>query len=169
VEESPAEDPALHPNAQLLKTFYTAFQRRDAEAMAACYHPDVEFSDPVFPELRGEQAGAMWRMLCERGKDLVIEFRDVNADDATGSAHWDARYTFGATGRKVLNRIEARFDFEDGLIRRHRDRFDLWRWAGQALGLKGRLLGWAGPVQQAIRRQAATALERYTAAQGSTA
>jgi len=101
-------------------------------------------------------------MLCERGKDLEIEFRDVVADETTGSAHWDAHYTFSATGRKVLNRIDARFEFEDHLIRRHNDTFDLWRWAGQALGLKGQLLGWTPFVQKAIRRQANRSLERYS-------
>jgi len=36
------------PNAALIQRFYEAFQRSDAEAMAACYAPDVQFSDPVF-------------------------------------------------------------------------------------------------------------------------
>ena len=35
--------------------------------MADCYHPDVHFSDPVFPSLKGDEARGMWRMLCERG------------------------------------------------------------------------------------------------------
>ena len=38
----------MHPNARLLQDFYSAFQRRDAAAMAACYHPDVHFRDEVF-------------------------------------------------------------------------------------------------------------------------
>jgi hypothetical protein len=40
--------------------------------MVACYAPDVEFSDPVFPRLRGEEARAMWRMPVERGQDLRV-------------------------------------------------------------------------------------------------
>ena len=39
-----------------------------------------------------------------------------------------ATYTFSATGRTVVNRIRARFDFRDGKIVRHVDSFDLWRW-----------------------------------------
>ena len=54
------------PNAALIQRFYEAFQRSDAEAMAACYAPDVEFSDPVFGVLRGREAGDMWRMLISR-------------------------------------------------------------------------------------------------------
>jgi hypothetical protein len=59
--------------------------------------------------------------------------------------------------------IEARFVFRDGKIAEHRDHFDLWRWARQALGSKGLLLGWAAPVQNAIRRQAAKGLGQFRA------
>lgn len=153
----------MHPNAQRIADFYAAFQRRDGAAMAACYHRDVHFSDPVFPDLRGERAGAMWKMLCQRATDLVVEPRDITADDARGSAAWDARYTFGDTGRRVHNRIAATFEFAGGLIIRHRDDFDLYRWARQALGPAGVLLGWTPMVQGKIRRTAAAALDRTLA------
>lgn len=148
-------------NAGVIKRFYSAFQRRDGAAMAACYHPEVRFSDPVFPDLHGARAAAMWKMLCERGTDLRIEYRDVVAEDNRGSAHWDATYTFSATGRKVLNRIDASFEFRDGLISRHTDRFDFYRWARQALGAKGVLLGWLPPVQAKVRSMAAKSLDEY--------
>lgn len=153
----------MQNHIDLINRFYTAFQARDAATMASCYHPDVQFSDPVFTDLRGPRAGAMWRMLCERGKDLKIEFRDVRADDKTGSAHWDAWYTFATTGRKVLNRIDARFEFRDGLILRHTDSFDLHAWAGQALGLTGKLLGGTRLLQNKIRAMAAKGLADYLA------
>ena len=150
-----------HPNAELIQRFYTAFQRLDAEAMAACYAAEVRFSDPVFTDLRGAAAGDMWRMLCSRAEGFSLTFDAVQADDRQGSAHWVARYRFSATGRQVVNRIQARFRFEGGLIVEHHDQFDLWRWAGQALGAKGLLLGWAPPVQGAIRRQAAKGLAQF--------
>ena len=158
----------MHPNALLIETFYTAFQKRDAEGMVACYHPDVRFSDPVFHELQGARAGAMWRMLCARAKDLEVEFRDVRADDRTGSAHWEARYLYSATGRRVHNVIDAQFEFRDGKIVRHADTFDLWRWAGMALGAKGKLLGWLPPVQQAIHKKALGGLDQFERAQAAT-
>jgi ketosteroid isomerase-like protein len=43
----------MHPNAELIRKFYTAFASRDARAMAACYHPSVRFSDEVFIDLQG--------------------------------------------------------------------------------------------------------------------
>jgi ketosteroid isomerase-like protein len=153
----------MHPNAALIDRFYKAFAAHDAEAMAACYHPDVHFSDPVFTDLRGGRAGDMWRMLNSRAKDLVIVHSGVAADDREGKAHWEADYTFTATGLPVHNVIDARFTFRDGKIVRHVDTFDLHRWATMALGLKGRLLGWLPPVQNGIRAKAAAGLDAWIA------
>ena len=153
----------MNANEALIRRFYSAFQQRDATGMVACYAPDVQFSDPVFTDLRGAAAGAMWKMLCARGKDLKIEFRDVRADDTTGSAHWEAWYTFSTTGRKVHNIIEATFEFSDGKITRHTDRFDLHRWSGLALGLPGKLLGWTPLLQNKIRAMAKKGLDDYVA------
>lgn len=155
----------MHPNAELITRFYTAFARGDGAAMAACYGPKISFSDPVFPALEGQRAGAMWQMLCEGATDLEIRFSAVQADDRTGSAHWEADYTF-STGRLVNNRIEASFTFEDGLIAAHVDRFDLYAWTRMALGPTGLFLGWTPMVQDKIRRQAAKGLDRWIAKQG---
>lgn len=154
---------ATHPNAQLIETFYTSFKHRNADGMVACYADDIWFSDPVFKDLRGARAGAMWRMLAERATTLELTFCDIAADDTTGRAHWEARYVFAATGRKVHNIIEARFELRDGKITRHADTFDLWRWAGMALGAKGKLLGWSSPVKNAIHHTAMTGLDAFEA------
>jgi len=155
---------AARANAALIERFYTAFARRDPAAMLACYRPDVAFRDPVFGALTGPQVHAMWRMLAARATDLTIEFAGVAVTERTGSAHWEARYTYSATGRSVHNRIDATFEFRDGLITRHVDRFSLWRWAAMALGAKGALLGWLPPVRAAIRARAAKGLAAYMAA-----
>jgi len=151
----------MSANEDLIRRFYTAFQQRDAAAMTACYALDVQFSDPVFTELHGSQAGLMWKMLCERGKDLKIEFGDVRADGATGSAHWEAWYTFSTTGRKVHNVIDATFEFRNGVIAKHSDSFDLYRWSRQALGPAGLLLGWTPLLQNKVRAMAAKGLADY--------
>jgi ketosteroid isomerase-like protein len=138
----------------LIEQFYTAFSRKDAAAMGACYAPDATFSDPVFRDLKGAQVPAMWRMLCERGADLQVTHRDVRGDDASATAHWDAAYTFSQTGRKVQNAIDARFTFKDGKIATHVDSFDLWNWTRMALGTPGVVLGWSPMVQNKVRDQA---------------
>ncbi len=153
----------MHPNAIRIASFYSCLANRDPGGMIACYHADVHFTDEVF-DLRGAEVGAMWQMLCERGKDLAIEFRDFEADDRTGTAHWEATYTFSATGRRVRNSIDARFRFDDGRIVRHVDRFDFWKWSRQALGAPGLLLGWSGLLRARVAREAARTLARFTAA-----
>jgi ketosteroid isomerase-like protein len=151
----------MHPNAELIRSFYAAFAKRDSAAMNACYASDVEFHDPVFQTLRGDDAKRMWRMLCARAKDLNVVASNIEADDREGRAHWVATYTFSGTGNRVENRIDASFVFKDGKIVKHQDRFDLYRWARQALGLKGVLLGWLPPVQAAVRKQAAQGLRAF--------
>lgn len=145
----------------MIERFYDAFARRDHRAMAASYTPTALFSDPVFPHLVGPRIGAMWRMLCERATDLRIEHGPVRVDGGRAEVEWQAWYTFSATGRSVHNRVAARFELEGGLIRRHIDDFDFYRWARQALGLKGVVLGWTPLVRTAVRRRAARSLERF--------
>jgi ketosteroid isomerase-like protein len=152
----------MHPHAEVIERLYAAFKRRDAETMAGCYAADATFRDPIF-EIKGNDVGDMWRMFCERGGDLVLDWRDVRADDAGGTAHWEPRYTFSVTGRPVHNVIESRFTFRDGKIATHRDTFDLWRWSRMALGPKAVLLGWAPFVQKAIREQALRNFEGWQA------
>ncbi len=151
----------MHPNETLIRKFYDAFARLDGEAMAACYAPDVRFSDPVFPDLQGPRAGGMWKMLAARAKDFKLDASGFRADDRAGEAHWEAWYTFSGTGRSVHNVIDARFEFRDGLIVRHDDRFDFWRWSRQALGLPGVLLGWSPMLRNKVRAQAAKGLDLY--------
>ncbi len=152
-----------HANAELITRFYQAFQRQDAEAMAACYADDVHFSDPVFPDLNGSEAADMWRMLTSRAQNFSLDYSGVTADDSQGGAHWVATYLFSGTGRMVVNRIQANFTFRDGKIATHRDHFNLWQWSAQALGAKGALLGWTPLVQGAIRKQASKGLAAFRA------
>ena len=151
---------SAHPHVTLLTQFYEAFSRRDGAAMAACYHPDIRFSDPVFPGLVGPRAGGMWRMLCERGADLVVQASGIEADDTKGKAHWEAWYTFG-TGKKVHNVIDATFTFKDGKIVGHTDTFDFHRWSKQALGLMGTLFGGTNFLRKKVSSTAMKQLDRY--------
>ena len=151
----------MHPNEDLIRRFYSAFQSGDHETMAACYSDRATFSDPVFPDLDAQQVRAMWRMFCTSGNDIDVTFDNIRADDATGSAHWEARYAFPKTSRRVHNKIDASFGFADGLIVRHEDRFDLYKWSRMALGPMGTILGWSPIVRNQVRAQAASQLARF--------
>jgi ketosteroid isomerase-like protein len=150
-------------NEALIERLYAALAARDGDAAAACYAPSATFTDPVFPDLEGGEPGAMWRMLAERSDDLQVELLEHGAEGDQGAAHWVARYTFSQTGRPILNDIESRFRFEDGLIVEQRDRFNFYEWARQALGPPGLLLGWTPIIRAAVRRRARGSLDEFMA------
>ena len=148
-----------------LQKFYSAFEKLDAETMVSCYAENVVFEDPAFGVLNGVHAKNMWRMLCEsqKGKDFRIEFSNLVADEKTGFAHWEAFYIFSQTGRKVHNKIDAYFEFENGLIVTHKDDFNLHAWAKQALGFKGFLLGGTNYFKGKLQLQTNRLLKKYEA------
>jgi uncharacterized protein len=150
-------------NTELIRRFYAAFGERDGDTMAALYAPDARFSDPVFQDLRGREPGAMWRMLTSRSDDLTVELLEHEANGDRGSARWLARYTFTQTGRPVENDVRASFRFAGGLVVEHRDEFDFHRWARQALGTPGLLLGWTPLLRAAVRRRARAGLDEFLA------
>jgi ketosteroid isomerase-like protein len=148
-------------NRATIERFYAAFDECNGAAMTACYAPDAHFHDPAFGDLHGADIGAMWRMLTGRATDLKIELHEHDAEDASGSAHWIARYTF-STGRPVVNDIQATFRFDDnGLIVDHVDEFDFRNWAKQALGPMGNLVAIMPPLRSKARAKALDQLEAF--------
>ncbi|ARV08699.1 limonene-1,2-epoxide hydrolase [Winogradskyella sp. PC-19] len=148
---------------KLIEKFYNAFTNLDAETMADCYHPDVVFEDPAFGTLQGERAKNMWRMLCssQKGKNFIVTFSEIKTNKNNGSAKWEAIYNFSKTGRKVHNKISAKFEFKDGLIIRHKDNFNLHKWATQAIGFKGKLLGSTGFFRKKLQKQTNSLLDKF--------
>ena len=62
----------------------------------------------------------------------------------------------------MVNHISAEFQFKEGLIYKHSDNFNVWKWSQQALGWKGLLLGWTGFFQQKIQEKALYSLKKYS-------
>jgi len=152
----------MNTNEALITKFYTAFANADAKTMSECYHPKIHFIDPVFGLLKEQQVSKMWDMLILKSKgDIIINFSNIEADELSGSAHWTATYKFSKTNRKVINRISADFLFQDGLIIKHTDNFDVWKWSKQAFGITGYLLGWTGFFQDKIKEQALLSLKKF--------
>jgi ketosteroid isomerase-like protein len=104
----------------------------------------------------------MWRMLTSQADDLRIELLEHEAGGDRGSARWRAHYTFSQTGRPVVNDVRARFRFaSDGRIAEHVDEFSFHRWASQALGPPGMLLGWTPILRHSVRTRARGSLDRF--------
>lgn len=157
-------------NKTLIEKFYTSFACSDAKSMQSCYHSEIVFQDPAFGELRNSKAGDMWEMLlsgpreaADGSKTLKIEFSDVQATETTGSAQWIAYYKFSGTGRSVVNKVKATFEFKDGLIIKHTDVFSFWSWSSQALGCSGYTLGWTSCLQNKVNKQANEKLDKFVA------
>jgi len=153
----------MNVHQSLLEQFYTAFQQRDYRGMAAAYHPVATFRDEAFNLKNGKEIAAMWHMLCTAGRDLRVEYRNVQADEKRGSAHWEAWYTFSRTGRPVHNIIESAFEFQEGKVIRQVDTFSFWRWSRQSLGMPGLLLGWTPFLQNKVRATAMAGLRKFIA------
>ena len=151
----------MNPNEALLHTFYTCFRNADITGMQACYHDEAVFNDSIFSNLTGDEVKAMWAMLITGAKDMQVNFGSIHADDLSGSAHWEAAYTFSSTGNKVFNKIDGSFTFKDGKILRHSDHFDFYTWAKQAFGLTGILIGWTSFFKRKVKGQAQQRLKKY--------
>ncbi|MBC7874871.1 MAG: nuclear transport factor 2 family protein [Ferruginibacter sp.] len=142
-------------HTDIITKFYTAFQKLDYQTMNSCYSDDIVFNDPAFGLLRGEEAKAMWEMLCKNAKDFSLTFSNIQLlDEEYATCNWVASYTFSRTGRRVVNNIKAFMRLKDGKIIEHSDAFKLSKWAAQALGFKGALLGWTGFMKRKIQKNA---------------
>jgi ketosteroid isomerase-like protein len=147
-------------NVQLIQSFYNAFASGDAEAMVRLYADDIEFEDPAFGPLKGDNAKNMWHMLLKT-PGIKISVSNIKANDKIGSADWVAEYTFSLTGRKVINHVHAEFIFSNDKIVKHTDTFSFWKWAHQAFGFKGFLLGWTPLMKNKVRQQALSRLNKF--------
>ena len=161
-----------HPHEAVIDRLYSCFRNLDAEGMATCYADDVSFDDPAF-SLRGKrEVAGMWAMLCRNAREKSLDewkldYSAVSADEHSGRAHWEPVYRFSATGRLVHNIIDAEFEFRDGLIVRHVDRFSFWRWSRQALGTPGLVLGWTPLLRAKVRATARRNLEQFLKTAGA--
>ena len=148
-------------NQQLIARFYTCFQNKDYKGMQACYADNARFNDEVFVNLNASQVKAMWEMLCVKGKDLKLDFKNIQTSETQGSAEWIAYYTFSGSGRKIVNHVKASFIFENGKIVKHTDAFNFYKWSRQALGITGSLLGWSGFLKKKVRQSTMKSLNNF--------
>lgn len=142
--------------------FYDAFAVSDWHTMGLLYAPNATFTDPAFPLLSAEEASLMWKMLLSRARDFTVS-ANVQENGDRARVLWVAHYTFSKTKRRVVNRVQTEMTFSAGRIVRQVDRFSLWQWSRQALGLPGLLLGWTPLIRTQVQREAAQSLQRFAA------
>ncbi|MCA1582574.1 MAG: nuclear transport factor 2 family protein [Acidobacteria bacterium] len=137
----------------VLTAFFDALARRDGEAVAAFYAPGARFEDEIF-KLEGADVGKMWAALLRGSKTLEVSYTIARAGAGSGTVEWTARYVYPGGG-PVVNVILSELELAEGKILRQTDRFDFPRWAAQALGPAGRLLGGFAWFRRAVSRKAA--------------
>lgn len=147
---------------KIAEQFYTAFAKGDVEAMISYYDDQIEFEDPAFGKLKGDEVKKMWKMLIERSKgNLKVDFKVNETTENTARVNWEARYPISKTGRHIHNKITTELTFANGKIIKHTDHFNLWKWAHQAIGWKGLIFGWTPAVQSKIRKLSRALLDSY--------
>lgn len=149
-------------NKEIAGNFYSAFSKGEADIMTSYYSDAIEFEDPGFGKLKGNQAKMMWNMLLERSQgNLKIDYKIIESTENKVQVNWEARYPFSKTGRNIHNKITAYLTIEDGKITKHNDHFNLWKWSRQAFGLKGLLLGWTPFFRKKLQQQTRGLLKKY--------
>lgn len=148
---------------QIAHQFYNAFAKRDFTTMQSLYHPNVVFNDAAFVDLNCQQVCAMWQMLLTGSKDLALEYTLTETNDTDAFVNWTATYTFSKTGRKVVNNINAHLVCHDGLIIKHTDSFSFYKWAKQAFGPVGFLLGGTSYFQKKVQYEVQLRLQKFMA------
>ena len=149
-------------NKEVIEKFYSAFKEGDSETMINLYSDDVIFSDPAFGTLEGNNAKAMWKMLLSnKDSKAQVTFNNISASESEGNASWTASYNYGPKSRKVVNNVNAKFEFKNGKISKHTDDFNLWKWTQQALGTSGYLLGWSSFMKKKIQAETGKKLDVF--------
>lgn len=152
----------LMDTREIASNFYSAFAKGDAETMISYYDDQIEFEDPAFGKLKGDEVKKMWKMLIERSKgNLKIDFEIIETTNNTARVNWEARYPISTNGRRIHNKISTKLTIENGKIIKHTDHFNLWKWAHQAIGWKGLIFGWTPAVQSKIRKLSRNLLDSY--------
>lgn len=149
-------------NKSIIKKLLKAYGNKDYPAIAKCYHQDVRFIDPIFGHIKGQNVFSMWKTLINNNNGkLKIKAIEILTTDYLGSAKWIITYKHSKTNRQIVNVITSNFHFKDGLIIKHVDDFDIWKWSKQAFGFSGYLFGWTGYMQQKLHDNALDTLRNF--------
>ncbi len=131
--EATAGHGAGSDEARLLERFFAAVQRRDHQAVAACYDEGATFEDIAFALSGRRRIHAMWHMIAR--SDMRLTYAIEHAGAGEGVARWTAEYTFrdrdGSPGRHVRNEVRSTFTIADVQILRQVDRCDAVGGAGR--------------------------------------
>jgi len=141
-------------NKNVITGLYNAYKERNPELMASFYTEDASFKDEIFGEVTGQEIPKVWEVVHSTTSNFYLYFHIVNVNKNLATVNSQLSYTFKHTGRKIDISITSIFRFENGKIRHQVDEYSLWKWASQAFGVSGFLLGWNPKFKNKIRQSA---------------
>lgn len=111
----------LHPNEEVLRAAYAAFQRGDIQGFLARCTPDIRFHLRGDNALAGEYDRASFPALLGRfgeiaGDSLRVQVVDVLADDSRGVVFLDDLLTRADNGQTYRLELVHSFQFRDGKL-----------------------------------------------------
>ena len=121
----------------VVRDFEKAFNRRDVDALVACFAPDGTYVDTFFGPHAGHAAlRAMFERMFREGREYAWTFETVVEDGRGAAAEWSFAYVVTdavprSAGRRVRFRGMSVFELAGGRIAAYREYFD----EGQALQL----------------------------------
>ncbi|MEY2986573.1 MAG: hypothetical protein RJB13_94 [Pseudomonadota bacterium] len=145
----------------IANSFYHAFSKSDSAGMNVHYAEGATFSDPIFMELSEFEVRGMWEMLCSSAKDFRLSYQIVDASDTHVQVEWTATYSFGPRNRRVENRVSTLMEIVSGKITRQVDTFSFSRWATQAIGPIGFILGFFPFFRKKVQTNARAKLSEH--------
>lgn len=153
-------------NEQVVRDFFSCYQKHDFQGMHNCLHSDVKFSDFAF-DIKGSDVFAMWEWFCTRKNPEtgeksveVLSFKDVKAGEENDvvTATYEITYLFSDTKRIVRYFIDSRFEFRNGKIVKHHDDGSIKTWSKQAFGPPISWLYWTPFFKKRVHKTAAEKL-----------
>jgi steroid delta-isomerase-like uncharacterized protein len=115
----------------IVREFEGAFNRRDVEALVACFTPAGRYVDNFFgPHAGHAELSAMFVRMFDEGRDYRWTMETIVETPSRAAAEWTFAYVVSdaiprSAGRKVRFRGMSLFELEDGKIADYREHFDV--------------------------------------------
>ena len=115
----------------IVRDFETAFNRRDVEALVACFTPEGSYVDNFFGPHAGHPAlREMFARMFHEGRDYRWTMDTVVETEGRAAAEWTFGYVVSeavprSAGRRVGFKGMSLFELSGGKITAYREQFDV--------------------------------------------
>ena len=114
----------------IVKEFEAAFNRRDVDALLACFTPGSTYRDALYGDHAGTTAlRDMFEQMFREGRDFAWRMDSIVETPAQAAAEWTFTYVVTeavprSAGRKIRLRGMSLFELEGGKIAAYREYVD---------------------------------------------